>query len=223
MDTTPHPASRSQRGSATVEQTGLILLLALLFAGLIGALALGGDEPAGKGVGVRLANRISCGPRQPDDCDHHPAVTAYGWPVARLVRYLVPEPMARPGPGGINLSPVDFRWCQRSSCAVPSGKPGLTTANRRTTVFTEVRKEDGGLEITYWLYRPGIGWEDLHRRAGPEDIEAASGTRVLLKDVPTIVPLETLDGRNHVEMPPGETPPWQWKITSSFGDPGGAG
>lgn len=223
MNPDRQPSRHPQRGSATVEQTGLILLLALLFAGLMGALALGGDEPAGKGVGVRLANRISCGPRQPDDCGHHPAVTAYGWPVARLVRYLAPEPMARPGPGGSSLVPVDFRFCQRPSCAVPSGRPGLTTANRRATVFTEVRRVEDGLEVVYWLYRPGLGWEDLHRRAGHADVEAASGTRVLMKDVPAIVPLETLDGRNHVELPPGEAPPWQWKVTSSFGDPGGTG
>lgn len=213
----------SELGSATVEQTGLILFVALVFASLSGLLLMNDDKTAGRGIGERVANRISCGPRQPDACSHHPAVTAYGWPTARLLRYLAPIPMARPAADGTPLVPVDFRYCQRPSCAVPSGRGGglrLTTANRRTTVFTEVRSlGEGRKEIVYWLYRPGIGWEDLHRRVGTAEIEAASGTEVLLKDSPVLVPLETLDGRNHIELPAGDTPPWQWRVTSTYNDP----
>jgi hypothetical protein len=29
-----------------------------------------------------------------------------------------------------------------------------------------------------------------------------------------LVPLETLDGRNHIRFPAGERPPWQWTVGS---------
>jgi hypothetical protein len=30
------------------------------------------------------------------------------------------------------------------------------------------------------------------------------------------VPLETLAGRNHVDFPPGEEPPWRWRVESVY-------
>lgn len=216
-----HPPN-SAAGSATVEQTGVVLLVALAMAGLVGLYLTGAGEPPGRELGQRIANRIACGPRTPEACRLHPAVSAYGRPLARLLRYLAPLPMARPGPSGEPLVPVDFRYCQRPSCAVPqTGERGsrLTTANRRTTVFTEVadhRASTGTVDLTYWLYRPGLGWEPLRKRAGAEDVEAASGTRVLLKDSPRLVPLEILPGRNHYELPPGEEPPWRWRVENPF-------
>jgi hypothetical protein len=191
----------SSAGSATVEQTGVVLLIALAMAALVVLYLTGSREPPGRELGQRIANRIACGPRALETCGRHPAVSAYGWPLARFARYL-----------------VDFRYCQRPSCAVPQpGERGsrLTTANRRTTAFTEVsdrRRSTGAIDITYWLYRPGLGWEELRKRAGPGDLEAASGTRVLLKDSPRLVPLEILPGRNHYRLPPGEEPPWRWRV-----------
>jgi len=208
----------SAAGSATVEQTGVVLLVTLAIAALAGLYLTGSGEPAGRQLGQRIANRIACGPRAPEACREHPAVSAYGWPLARLVRYLAPLPMARPAPGGEVLVPVDFRYCQRPSCAVPQpGERGsrLTTANRRTTAFTELtdrRRSTGTIELTYWLYRPGLGWEELVKSAGPGDVEAASGTRVLLRDSPRLVPLEILPGRNHYRLPPGDEPPWRWRV-----------
>ncbi len=122
------------------------------------------------------------------------------------------------GPSGLPLVPVDFRRCRRESCAVAAG-PHLTGSRRRTTAFTEVvdrRRALGWVEIVYWLYRPTIGWERLVRRASQAQIEAATGTRVLLKDDPALVPLETLPGRNHYDFPPGERPPWQWRVNGRY-------
>lgn len=215
--------SRSERASATIEQTGLILLLAAAFALALAFGLLPGEAGPGRELGNRIADRIACGPRAPDACRRHPAVEAYGWPIARVLRQLAPLPMARPGPDGVALVPVDFRYCRRGSCALPQpGERGLrlTTSNRRITVFTEVkdrRPSGGGVELTWWLYRPTIGWEALRRTVGPAEIEAASGTRVLLKDTPMLVPLETLDGRNHVDFPAVEQPPWQWRVGSIHG------
>ena len=110
--------------------------------------------------------------------------------------------------------PVDFRRCRRESCAVAAG-PHLTASGRRTTAFTQVedrRLDLGWVEVTYWLYRPGLGWERVVRRATQADVDAAAGTPVLLEDDPMLVPLETLPGRDHYEFPAGERPPWQWSL-----------
>jgi hypothetical protein len=211
------------RASATVEQTGLILLLVAAFALAISFGLLPGRAGPGRELGNRIAERIACGPRSPDACRHHPAVEAYGWPLARVLRHLAPLPRARVSPGGAALVPVDFRYCRQAGCAVPRGGGDglrLTRSNRRVTVFTEVadrRASGGGVELTWWLYRPTIGWEAVRRNVGPAEIEAAAGTRVLLKDTPMLVPLETLDGRNHVRFPASEQPPWQWRISSVHG------
>jgi hypothetical protein len=211
-----------QRGSATVEQVGLAALIALLLLAAIAAVAAEGGIEPGRGVGGTIARRLACAPRLPDACRHHPLVPAYGWPLARLARALAPAPATRPGPSGQPLAPVDFRRCRRPSCAVP--RPGaagahLTTSGRRTTAFTSIvdrRRSLGWVELTYWLYRPGLGWERIVRRAGQAQVEAASQVRVLLEDDPNLVPLETLPGRDQYDFPAGEEPPWRWKVQSLY-------
>ena len=207
-----------RRGSASVEQIGLSAIVALLLAAAIAAVASGGEIDAGRTLAAALGRKIACAPRLPDACRHHPLVPAYGWPLARLVRALAPAPWARPGPDGLPLAPVDFRRCRRESCAVAAG-PHLTASGRRTTAFTEVqdrRDSLGWVEVVYWLYRPGLGWERLVRRATQADVDAASGTQVLLKDDPALVPLETLPGRDHYDFPAGEEPPWRWRLESHY-------
>jgi hypothetical protein len=208
----------SQRGSASVEQAGLVSLVTLLLLVVIAAVAAGGEIDAGRGLAATLGKRIACAPRLPGACSHHPLVPAYGWPLARLARALAPAPETKTGPSGLLLVPVDFRRCRRESCAVASG-PHLTASGRRTTAFTEVldrRRSLGWVELVYWLYRPTIGWERAVRRATQVDVEAASGTPVLLKEDPALVPLETLPGHNHYRFPPGEHPPWQWHVASRY-------
>lgn len=208
----------SQRGSANVEQAGLVALVALLLIAAIAAISAGGEVKAGRALGGAIARRLSCAPHLPDSCRHHPLVPAYGWPLARLVRALAPRLEARTGPGGLPLVPVDFRRCRRESCAVPAG-PGLTASRRRPTAFTEVadrRRSLGWVEVAYWLYRPGIGWESVVRRADREQVAAAVHVRVLLGDDPALVPLETLPGRNHYEFPADEQPPWQWHVAARY-------
>ncbi len=187
-------------------------MLALGFALAAGLLLAGGGEPPGRDLGRRIANRIACGPRAPGVCAQHPTVSAYGWPLARALRMLAP-PVTGSDRG---LVPVDFRYCQRPSCAVPAGQleTGLTTSNRRATYFTEVRPDGPGRhEVTYWLYRPSQGWEARHRQVGPAEIEMAAGIRVRLGDSPRLVPLEILPGRNHYRLPAGDEPPWRWRVT----------
>ena len=207
-------ASERQRGSASVEQVGLAALLALVLAAAIAAVASGGDVDAGRALARALGRKIVCAPRLPDGCRHHPLVPAYGWPLARLVRALAPAPAAIAGPGGLPLVPVDFRRCRSESCAVAAGSH-RTASGMRVTAFTEVddrRRDEGWVEIDYWLFRPTLGWNRVVRRAGQAEVDAASGTRVLLKDDPVLVPLETLPGRDHYEFSAAERPPWQWMI-----------
>jgi hypothetical protein len=215
-------AIERQRGAASVESAGLAALIALLAIAAISALVADPPDKESRALGAMIARRIACGPRLPDACRHHPLVRAYGWPVARLARALAPRPAVRPGPDGLPLVPVDFRYCRRPSCAVP--RPGatglhLTTSGRRTTVFTSIedqRRSRGYVELIYWLYRPSLGWEHLIRRATQADMDAADGTPVLLRDDPALVPLETLPGRNHYGFPGGEQPPWQWRVPGIY-------
>jgi hypothetical protein len=205
----------AERGSASVEQAGLAALVALV---AIGAVAAGGKIDAGRDLAAAIGKHLACGPRLPDACHHHPLTPAYGWPLARLARALAPAPLARPGPSGLPLVPVDFRRCRRPSCAVAAG-PHLTASRRRTTAFTEIldrRRSLGLVEVVYWLYRPSLGWERIGRRADPAEIEAAAGVPVLARDDPALVPLETLPGRNHYEFPPAERPPWQWRVPGLY-------
>lgn len=207
-----------ERGSASVEQAGLAALVALLLLAAIAAVTAGGEVDAGRTLAGAIGRRIACAPRLPDACRHHPLVPAYGWPLARLARALAPPPVAKPGPSGLPLVPIDFRRCRQESCAVAAGSH-LTASGRRTTAFTQLidrRDSLGWVEIVYWLYRPGLGWQQIVRRASQVDIDAASGTRVLLKDDPALVPLETLPGRDHYDFPPGERPPWQWQVKARY-------
>jgi hypothetical protein len=209
---------RGERGSASVEQAGLAALVALLLLAAIAAVAAGGRVDAGRALAGAIGRRVACAPRLPDACRHHPLVPAYGWSLARLVRALAPAPAAKPGPSGLPLAPVDFRRCRQPSCAVAAGLH-LTASGRRTTVFTQLvdrRDTLGWVEIAYWLYRPSLGWERTVRRAGQLQVEAAGDVRVLLRDDPALVPLETLPGRNHYDFPRGERPPWQWQVPGRY-------
>jgi hypothetical protein len=78
----------------------------------------------------------------------------------------------------------------------------------------DARRAGGQVRVTYWLYRPGLGWERIVRTAGAAEIAAASRIRLNLDDDPALVPLETLPGRDHYDFPPGEQPPWRWHVPS---------
>ena len=208
---------RSDSGAASVEHVGLAALIAALVA--IAAAALAADPPgrSARELGSAIARRLACAPRHPIPCGRNPLALAYGFPLGKLVRYLAPEPVAAVGPGGAALLPVDFRYCRRTSCAVPGPEPGLTESRRRVTAFTSLqdrRRAGGEVEVSYWLYRPTLGWKRIVRRGGAAEIEAASSLRLDLEDDPALVPLELLSGRNHYDFPVSEDPPWRWRIDS---------
>lgn len=211
----------SERGAASVEHVGLALLIALLMLAGIAAFAAGPPLEEGRSLGSAIARKLRCAPRLPGPCWRDPLTEAYGRPLAGLIRALAPAPEARAGPGGLSLVGVDFRYCRRPSCAVPADDGHLTASNRRTTAFTSVedhRRSSGDVEVTYWIYRPTLGWERVLRRASSADVAAAAKTPLLETADPKLVPLETLPGRNHYEFPPSEEPPWRWQVESRYPD-----
>ncbi len=204
----------SDSGAATVEHTGLALMIAVLLAAGIAALASGADE-SGRELGFAVARKLRCGAVGPGPCWRDPLTEAYGRPVAGAVRALAPSPVADAGAGGAPLLPVDFRYCRSAGCAAPGPRPGLTASNRRVTEFVAVddrRRSGGPVAITYWSYRPTLGWESIERRASSARVAALAATPLLDDAVPALVALETLAGRNQYEFAPGEEPPWRWRI-----------
>jgi hypothetical protein len=206
------------RGAASVESVGLGLLIVLLVAAVAAAVAAGRLD-GGRELASTLGRKIRCATQLPGPCWRDPLTSAYGRPVGGLVRALAPAPAARPGPSGAPLVPVDFRVCRSERCATFTGSPRLTASNRRITAFTSVRDrraERGELTVTYWLYRPTLGWERIERRADSAAVLAAAPTPLLETQDPALTPLETLAGRNHYEFARGEEPPWRWRVESVY-------
>lgn len=196
-----------------------MVLVALLLLAAISALAADPPNEGARELGATIARKLRCAPRLPGPCWRDPLTEAYGRPVAGAVRALAPQPGPATGPSGLALMPVDFRYCRRDSCAVPSQRPGLTRSNRRVSAFTSVadrRRAGGPVEITYWLYRPGVGWAHTTRRASSAQVADLASTPLLETDNPRLVPLETLPGRNHYEFPRSEEPPWRWRVESVY-------
>ena len=193
----------------------------MLMLGAVAALATGPPIGKGRELGTSLARKLRCAPRLPGPCWRDPLTEAYGRPLAGLVRALAPQPRAVRAPSGAELVPVDFRYCRSESCATAGPQVGLTAPNRRVTAFVAVddgRRAGGIVTVTYWEYRPTLGWERTSRAATSADVEAAAKTPLLETDVPRLVALETLAGRNHYEFPAAEEPPWRWQVESVYPD-----
>jgi hypothetical protein len=211
--------SDRQRGSATVEQAGLVILVAALLAALVAAVAAAPPTREAQELGTTLARRLRCAPALPGPCWRDPLTVAYGRPLAGAVRALAPAPRAVAGPDGSPLEPVDFRYCRRTSCAIPGLRLGLTASNRRVSAFVSVadhRRSTGLVEITYWLYRPGLGWSRVTRTISGGEVERYASTPLLETAVPRLVPLETLPGRDSYAFAAGEQPPWRGLVESRY-------
>jgi hypothetical protein len=205
-----HVRRDQSRGAATVEYIALAGMIGILIVAAIAALIASPPTRGERELGEMLARRIACTPRYPVPCGRNPLALAYGFPLGKLVRFLAPTPAMK----GAEL-PVDFRYCRKPSCAAAGSDPGLTASRRRVTEFVSVedaRRSGGSVRITYWLYRPGMGWERILRTADAGEIEAASHLRLSLEDDPALVPLEMLPGKDHYRFPRGEQPPWQWQL-----------
>jgi hypothetical protein len=152
---------RSERGAATVEWTGLVLLVAVVLGGGLWA--------AGLVDGTGLARRLRCAIAGAACERSRPALqSAYGAEVAGLVRDY--------GPGivyerGARVLPVDFRRCRSRRCSDAPDRRGMnvwsSSRGERATVFTRVvdrRAAGGDLFIQYWMYFPDSTWNRTAHR-----------------------------------------------------------
>lgn len=202
---------RDQTGAASAEHVGVTILVAVALIAAIAAIGAGADR-SGRELGATLARKIRCASVGPGPCWRDPLTAAYGRSLAGAVRALAQVPTAEDG-----LLPVDFRRCRSASCATPGARYGLTASNRRVTAFVSVddrRPSGAGVVISYWLYRPTIGWQLIERAATSADVQRLAMTPLLEDAVPALVALETLDGRNQYEFVAGEEPPWRWRVDS---------
>jgi hypothetical protein len=140
-----------ERGQATVEWTGLVLLVAL---GL-GALVAAAPAIDGRSYGGHLTHAIFCAAR--GGCGGQDALrAAYGAADAELVRQFAPNLVYEPGERSL---PVDFRRCRLRACAdapddrrldVHSSSGGGVPAS----AFTHVIHRGSETFLQYWLYYP---------------------------------------------------------------------
>jgi hypothetical protein len=154
--------NQSERGQSTVEWVALLLLVALLFAGLLAT----GVRVPGTALAEGIASRVLCAVALTDGCSDEPAlVAAYGDEVGRLARRHMPTLAFEDGSRAI---PVDWRRCRSDGCA-DGPEQGMVTssdAGMPATAFVHVvdcrahrraacaDRAAGNLYLQYWLYYP---------------------------------------------------------------------
>jgi hypothetical protein len=142
---------RCERGQATVEWIGLVLLAALA----LGGLARFGPSVDGRSFGGFLAHRIACAVKRGCDDGDSALARAYGRRDAALVRRHAPGIVYEPGERQL---PVDWRRCRARGCADAPDDRRLDAhrshAGERATVFTHVVRRHGRTYLQYWLYYP---------------------------------------------------------------------
>jgi hypothetical protein len=161
---------RSQGGQATVEWSALLLVVALLFAGLAYAVARTEAWGAGESVLDALVCAVSGGCEVEQDA----LEKAYGPATAALVQRYSPNVAYEARSAEL---PIDFRRCRKVECSNGPADPtriARSSAGLPVTAFTRVvdrRPSGGALYLQYWFYYPesftaGIGRVFGHRWPG---------------------------------------------------------
>ena len=142
---------RREAGQATVEWTGILLVVSLVLAALVSL----GLRVEGRSFGGFLAHRIVCAVKGGCRDGYRSLARAYGERDAALVRRHAPNLVYEPGERQL---PVDYRRCRRPACAEASDDRDLdahrSDGGERATVFTRVIRRNGRSYIQYWLYYP---------------------------------------------------------------------
>lgn len=140
-----------EHGQATVEWTGLVLLVALA----LGALVAFVPVVDGRSLGSSLAHAIVCGARGDCDRGNGALVAAYGRDDAQLLRRFAPNIVYEPGTYTL---PVDFRRCRSHACSDAPDDQALDSFHSSRGVpaatFTHVVHRDGDTFLQYWFYYP---------------------------------------------------------------------
>jgi hypothetical protein len=142
---------RCQRGQATVEWTGLVLLVALALGAVVALVPL----VDGRSFGSYLAHSILCAARGGCSAGEGSLTRAYGRDDAALLRRFAPNIVYEPGADSL---PVDFRRCRSSGCAHAPDDRNLDATRSDTGVpaaaFTHVLHRGGETFLQYWFYYP---------------------------------------------------------------------
>jgi hypothetical protein len=141
-----------ERGQASIEWTGLVVLVAVS----LGALATAGPRIDGRAFGAFLAHSIACAAHGGCDDGGDELAAAYGPRDAELVRRYAPNVVYEPGTSTL---PVDFRECRSHRCSDAPDDRDLDAhraarGGARATAFTHVVRRDGETYVQYWLYYP---------------------------------------------------------------------
>jgi hypothetical protein len=138
-----------ERGQATVEWVGLLLLVVLLLGGMLAA----GVRVPGAELAEGIASRILCAASLADGCGDEPRlIAAYGTEVGKLVREHMPTIAFEEGSRAV---PVDFRRCRSTVCG-DAAEQGL------------VHGTDDGLAVTAFVHV-------VDCRAGAAEVAEAAG------------------------------------------------
>jgi hypothetical protein len=122
-----------ERGQATVEWVGLLLVVSLLLAALVAT----GIRVPGASLARAIASKVICAVAQAEHCGDEPTLIAsYGSEVGRLVRRHMPSLVFEHGSRAL---PVDFRDCRSSACGDGPGQG-------------RVRRTDRGLPVTAFVH-----------------------------------------------------------------------
>ena len=146
---------RGERGQATVEWVGLVLVVALAL-GAAAAFVPFGDRT----LGDSLLHALLCAVR--GDCAGAAArgdtelVAAYGARDAALVRRFAPNIAYEPGTFTL---PVDWRQCRSHRCSDAPDRSDLDVHRSErgafpATAFTHVARRGGRTYLQYWFYYP---------------------------------------------------------------------
>jgi hypothetical protein len=141
-----------ERGQATAEWIGVVLVVALA----LGALLAAGPRVDGRSFGGFLAHRIGCAVKGGCSRMDEPLLLAYGSSDAELVRRYAPNIVYEPGT--LTL-PVDFRQCREHRCSDARDHRDLDVhrslrGGTHATAFTHVVRDGGETFIQYWFYYP---------------------------------------------------------------------
>lgn len=179
----------AERGQASPEWLGLVLLLVLLVTGALTGL---GPLAAGSSLARTVGAKLICAVDLSDSCSRDPElVAAYGAELAEVLRDHAPTILYE---RGMRALPVDFATCRLASCsdAAPNGIVWHSGRGEPATAFVHVvdcRSRDpvhfaalgpidcsgaraGDIYLQYWLYYPEsatlrgvpvIGAEGYHR------------------------------------------------------------